>query len=307
MKKFKDIKTGTQLLIGFGVVILLMMALSFVAWQQTDKLAKQTEDIYNHPLQVRRALSRFETMITAMHRDMRGLMLSESESEIEALLVQIEINKNEAFRQLDILEERFLGPISDIKIIREEFVKWNAIREETIHLLRQGKVHEAAMRTKSHGAGGTQVKKLFEVTTIVDDFSRNKADQFHSQAVQMNKDLNRQLFLISLAALIIAVLIAIFLSRLINHPLREILSALSAYRTGNKSARSGYTSQNQFGKLSDSFNETAEILETENLVSTGAARLSGIMLSEDDAHRFCHNLLKNLLEQTNSQLAPFTC
>ena len=121
MKKFKDIKTGTQLLIGFGALIILMMALSYVAWQQTDKLALQTEKLYNHPLQVRRAIGVLEAKITSIHRDMRGLMLAGSEKEVEELFAQLDIDKAEVFKHLDILESRYLGPAEDIKLLREEF------------------------------------------------------------------------------------------------------------------------------------------------------------------------------------------
>jgi len=302
MKKFKDIKTGTQLLIGFGALIIMMMALSYVAWQQTDKLALQTEKLYNHPLQVRWMIGVLEAKISSMHRDMRGLLLADSKQEVEELLTLLDINKAEVFKQLDILELRYLGPAEDVKIVREEFVKWNTIREETIRLLLQGNVKEAANRTKAGGVGGAQATRLFEKIITIDVFAKNKGDQFYSESVQLNKDLNTQLLILSLSALLLSLLFATYLSRLINNPLKEISRAIDDYRTGNKAARSAYTSKNQFGKLSDSFNEMASEIESEILFYNRAVKLSEVMLSEDDARIFCNHLLKNLLEQTGSQM-----
>lgn len=302
MKKINDLKTGAQLFIGFGVVTVLILTLSVVAWLQTDKMALQTEGLYDHPLQVRRALGSFETKITAIHRDMRGLMLTGSEQEVEELLTQLEINKADAFRQLDIMEARYLGPPSDITTLRAEFVKWNTIREETIRLFRQGNLKEAADRTKPGGAGSAQAQRLYEKTSVVDEFARNKGDQFYQDSQQLKKDLNLQLMIFTMFAFTISVFFAFWLSWIINSPIKVIARAIDSYRSGNKASRSAFTSKNLLGKLSASFNEMAATIESESLISQNAAELSGIMLSQNDVSHFCNSLLKNLLEQTGSQM-----
>lgn len=304
MKKFKDVKTGTQLLIGFGTLIILIIFLCLIAWQQTNRLAKQTENLYNHPLTVSIALGRFETAITAMHRDMKGLMLTKSEEADKRALIlsQIEINKTEAFKQLDILESRYLGPAEDIKTLRSEFIYWNTIREETIRLLQKGDIETAVQRTTPDGAGGAQVQRLFAQTDKVDQFASGKAKSFHEQSSELKRDLNIQLLVFAILALILSVLIALYLSFLINQPLKELANSINSFRKGNMNARSRYYSKNQFGNVSASFNEMAETIETENLISNRAAELSGIMLSENDARSFCHDVLKNLILHTNSQM-----
>ncbi|MDX9748578.1 MAG: ATP-binding protein [Paludibacter sp.] len=302
MKTIRDLKTGTVFIAGFAAIILLMLAISGVAWQQTNQLAHQNDQLYNHPLQVRGALGMFETCINAIHRDMRGLVISENEQEVETMISNMELNQAEAFRQLEILEARYLGPVGDIQSLREEFVKWNSIRQETIRLMRQGKLDEAADRTKPTGVGGSQAQRLFAQTIVVDNFAKKKADQFHSDALKLKIQLNRRLLLLSIAAFLLSVVLAYALVQLINHPLRVITRAIDDYRSGSKSARSTYRSGNQFGKLSGSFNEMADALETDNRIASCASELSGIMLSENDAHRFCNEFLKKLLAVTNSQM-----
>lgn len=302
MKTIRDLKTGTVFIAGFTAIILLMLTISGVAWLQTNQLAHQNDQLYNHPLQVRGALGMFETCINAIHRDMRGLVISENEQEVETMISNMELNQAEAFRQLEILEDRYLGPVEDIQSLREEFVKWNSIRQETIRLMRQGKQDEAADRTKPTGVGGAQAQRLFTQTIVVDNFAEKKADQFHSDALKLKIQLNRRLLLLSIAALLLSVVLAYALVQLINHPLRVITRAIDDYRSGTKSARSSYRSGNQFGKLSESFNEMADALETDNRIAGSAAELSEIMLNENDAHRFCDEFLKKLLAVTNSQM-----
>ncbi len=77
--KLKDLKIGTQLRIGFGAMMLLVAVLGFISYEQTNKIARQTETMYNHPLQVRRALGELKFDITAIHREMKDLFLPESD------------------------------------------------------------------------------------------------------------------------------------------------------------------------------------------------------------------------------------
>ena len=46
----------------------------------------------------------------------------------------------------------------------------------------------------------------------------------------------------------------------------------------------------------------AKTIEAEMTLNNQAAKLAGVMLSEDDAHKFSHALLSSLLEQTHSQM-----
>lgn len=301
-KTIRDFKTGTLFLMGFGILIFLMLAVSVIAWQQTNVLAHQTELLYNHPFQVRRALGRFESNINAIHRDMRGLMLAKNATELEDLLSRMKVSESDAFQQLDILESQYLGSPVDIKQLHEEFVKWNSIREETIRLLRRGDLQEAADRTKPDGVGGAQAQRLFQQTIVVDKFAVNKANEFYSDSLEMKKSLNARLLLFIIVAVVFSLLLATVLIRIINKPLKELSRAVNSFRAGDKSARSGYSSVNQFGMLSDSFNEMAGALEKESKIETSTAELSTIMLNESDVDIFCHELLLKLLQQTNSQM-----
>jgi signal transduction histidine kinase/response regulator RpfG family c-di-GMP phosphodiesterase/HAMP domain-containing protein len=302
MKKFKDIKTGTQLIVSFGILIVLMLGLTIIAWVETNKMAEQAENLYNHPYRVMKALGIFEASATAIHRDMRGLMLAENEEEIEELLKQIEFKKAEAYRQLDIIEAQFLGSTAVVSDLRTEFTKWNTMREETIRLLRKGELTKAAERTRSNGTAGAQALKLFGYTAVVHEFAKNKGEEFYNQILKSERDHHKKMLLFSSVTLLISITIAFFLSRLINIPLKEITRAIQSYHTGKKDSRSTYSSNNQFGKLSESFNEMAEVIQSENLIAQRAAQLSDIMLSENDANTFCTDLLRCLLNHTNSQM-----
>lgn len=297
-----DLKTGTKLKLGFGIIVVLIVILATVAYNQTKQQASQTENLYNHPLVVRQAIGDLNIGIENIHKNMKDLFLAENEAEIEIILQKNTALVAHVFENFDIVEERFLGEKEHVEIARNEFVKWNAIRDETIRLLRSGNLHEAAQRTKPNGAGGIQAENVIRAISVIDSQARNFADKFYTDSVRLEKQLHLQLLLFTLIIIAFSILVVVFLSRSINIPLVHLTNFAKLFREGNRKVRSGYVSKNEFGNLSDSFNDMANKIERELLLGERVTHLSTIMLREDEIHSFCKQLLGNLLEQTEAQM-----
>jgi len=301
--KLTNLKIGTQLKIAFGIIVFLIIVLGAISWQQADELAQQTKDLYEHPHTVRRALGELKADILSMHRSMKDLGLVENSQEVTLILQDIEKYKADALKQFEVLYDSYLGPRTDIDDTFSDFVDWNIIREETIALVREGKTTEALVRTKPNGQGGHQVNIILEHIQVIDDFARNKANEFLSGSVELKNTLNRQLGFLVAGILVLTVFIIYFLNRNIRRPIEELAGVTRLFRDGKMDVRSTNSSTNEFGQLSASFNDLAETIETEMTLNIQAAKLAGVMLSEDDAHQFCHVLLSSLVEHTGAQMS----
>lgn len=302
MMKLKDLKVGTQLRIGMGIILALVVILAATAWFEADSLWQETKGLYDHPLQVRRALDKLTIDILSMHRDMKDLILAENEQERQASIQDIDTWEADAARRFDILYDRYLGPKSDIDEAREAFVKWKSIRDETIRLLRAGKTAEAARRTKSRGVGGGHVEKLLKEIRDISDFAGNRGDQFYTDAQKKKDGLMIRLWLVFGAIALLTLGIGYFLLKNIKNPIKELTSTAEQFRGGKLDVRSGYTSANEFGTLTAAFNALAEMVQTEWQCKESAARIAQVMLQEEDIRAFCQALLKELLIETGSQI-----
>ena len=298
----KDLKIGTQLRIGMGAILVFVALLGATAWFQAESLWQETKELYEHPITVRRAVDKLAIDILSMHRDMKDLALTENEQERQSVIQGIDTHEADAARQFDILYDRYLGPRSDIDHVRNAFVQWKSIREETIRLLRAGKTAEAANRTKSSGVGGGHVEKMWVHIQKISDFAMNKRDQFYASAQQEKDALMMRLKMVLGAILLLTLGVGFLLLKGIREPLQELTSAAEQFRQGKLDARSGYVSANEFGTLSAAFNALAETVRTEWRSKESAARIAGVMLQEEDLHAFCRELLKGLLEHTGSQV-----
>ena len=300
--KLTNLKIGIQLKIAFGIIVFLIIVLGAISWQQADELAQQTKDLYEHPHTVRRALGELKADILSIHRSMKDLGLVENSQEVTLILQDIEKYKADALKQFEVLYDRYLGPRTDIDDTFSDFVDWNIIREETISLVREGKTAEALVRTKPNGPGGHQVNIILEHIQVIDDFARNKANEFLSGSVELKKTLSRQLGFLVAGILCLTIFITYLLNRNICRPIEELADVTRLFKEGKMEARSTNNSTNEFGQLSSSFNDLADTIETELKLNKQSAKLANVMLSEDDAHQFCHVLLSSLIENTGSQM-----
>jgi len=121
--KLGDLKIGTQLRIGTGVILALVALLGATAWFQADELWQETKGLYEHPLQVRRALDQLTIDILSMHQSIHDLTLAENEQERQSALQSIDTREADAAMRFGILYDRYLGPRNDIDDVHNAFVQ----------------------------------------------------------------------------------------------------------------------------------------------------------------------------------------
>ena len=300
--KINDIKIGTQLKLGFGIILICGVVLSFTSYRHTRQIASELTRFYNHPFQVRRALGALGSDILLIHRGMKDMVLVNDSKEVEQIKEEIDFYKDDAFKQIDILYSKYLGPKSDIDSVNKCFIKWNSVREETIRILKSGRVQEAFERTKRDGAGGRYVDKISAHMKVIDDFAKNKGDELYATSIELSKTLNIKLIILVLIIFIFSFVIIYLLIKNIKHPLNELTKATRLFREGDSGARSSFKSANEFGYLSDTYNELAENIDMEKKLTGKISALSNEMLTHEDAHMFCHTLLMSLILNTEAQM-----
>ncbi len=300
--KLKDLKISTQLRLGLATILALLLFLGALAWIQTDKLWLQTKELYDHPLQVRRAIGKFEYNVESIRRHMRDLVLAANDHEAEACLRSIEADRTDAEQQINVLFDRYLGSHDDLVGLRDDFGKWSALQKETARMVGDGKNTEAVARLHPGGILDTQAELLSSHIRLVDNFAQNKADEFYKNAAALNNAVQRGLVLVGLATLLLTALIGAFLIKAIRSPLAALSAAVEQFRHGRLEGRCAYESKNEFGALAAAFNTMAATIQTEMKIEKDAAQLAGVMLREEEVQGFCRELLKGLLQHTGSQI-----
>jgi len=298
----KDIKLSTQLKLGLGAIVALVVCLGALARFESNQLSLQTKGLYDHPLQVRRAIGQLKYNIESIRRHEQELLLAQNDRETDANIRNIEADQAEAEQQFAVLFDRYLGSRDDLVSLQNTFVKWNTLRDETVRLINDGKKAEARARLQPGGEPEVQAEILTKQLKVIDDFARNMGDKFYQESVRESDTIKRNLILITLAIGLLSAFIGTLLLRAIRSPLAEVLAAVEHFRSGQLKARCGYAARNELGALAAAFNTMADTIQTEMKIEHDAAALAGVMLREEEVHAFCRELLKALLQHTSSQV-----
>lgn len=301
--KISKMKINTKLKLGFAIILIFVIVLGAVAWSQSNAIAEQTRLLYDHPLTVRRAIGLLRSDILSIHLGMKDLMLSQSETEIAETIARMDTLETNAFNQIDILYSQYLGPISDVEQVNQEFILWNTIRSETIRLLREGKTNQAIDRTQSGGVGGDQAKVVLNSLDRIDTFASNKSDELFTNSQLLKNSLNQQLLLLVGGIFLLSLFITFYVLDSIRRPMKELSRSIQEFKTGNLSSRSAYNRNDEFGELSDSYNQLAEIIQMDTGLKEKTANLTSLMLGINDAVPFFQATLSALAENSGSQMA----
>ena len=300
--EMKNLKIGTQLKAGLGIILACVAILGIMAWLNSDLLWQETRGLYNHPFQVRKAIGELRADILAIHRDMKDLCLHEDDYEHQNILHVIDAREADAYRQFEVLFDKYLGSRKDIDDAFEAFVQWKAIRDETINMLKSGNIAQAAKRTKSSGAGGSHVEKLLAHVNKISYRSATKAEKFYERAFEQSNFLKIRLAFIVGIILLLSMVLSYLLLKKIKDPLWELTETTKHFQEGNLNARSKHVSGNEVGQLAFAFNNMAEKVQNEIEIRKRTNSVSGVMLHEDDLRPFCQKLLDVLIENTKSQI-----
>ncbi|MDD4921074.1 MAG: response regulator [Bacteroidales bacterium] len=300
--KLNNLNISTQLRLGFSTIIFLILILGSISWIQTKRLAQQTTEMFDHPFTVFNALRDLEKDVLVMQRAMKDLPYAGNEDELLDLLQVIDVRKVDALKKFDVLYDRYLGPRADIDKAYQYFVEWNVIRDETVRLMRFGNKDEAVARTMKGGIGAEHVDELIHRIQIIDQFARNKGNSYYLNAMSLSKSWNSQLLGWFVGFILVIMLLVYLLIRNINRPLTELIAVTQQFKDGKMDGRCHYAYKNEFGRLAASFNKLADTIEDDYKLNIRSSNLAAMMLKEEDAHRFCHSLLRVLIEDTWSQM-----
>ncbi len=298
----RDLKIGTQLKLGFGLILLLILILGALSWWQSNQIAQQTDDLYNHPLKVRRALSDIKTDALSIRVEFLNILLSNDDPARHASLTNMTLLQADAEQNFNILSSQYLGPKTDVEEAHNAFINWTSSLEGFKNEVFADKSKDELNRLDERIELEKIGQKVFETIKKIDVFALKKGDLLYSSSIILEQTLSRQLATILVSILILSFLIIAILIRNFDRPVSEMIRVTQLFAKGKMETRSSYFSGNEFGDLSSSFNNLAEILEKEMSFRDRASKLNNGMLKGLESKNPINQVLGILMKQTNSQV-----
>lgn len=293
---------GKQLKLVVSILVIVVGCMSLFSIFETNQLSSQTKILYDHPLQVRRALDNVKINQQKMSVAVRDMVLAETEGDRNEAYERLIWHKSQIPTQIAILRDAYLGPEEDIEAIQAEYIIWEESVLRNAGLMLEGDMTKAVASFQSNGEISAHGDHLEEKLGVVDAFAKQKADTLHADSEMSRKSVTWISMVVALGLMMGMYEISRRLYHNIQNPLRDLVRVIRQVDSGVLSARSTIVDQNEFGKLADGLNGMLETIEEGVKLKEKSALLSSIMLADDDMDTFFTALLSGLMKTTNSQL-----
>jgi len=299
----RNYKIRTRLLAGFGIVVLLLIAVGIVSLHNLSEQRKILTDFYEHPFTVTNAIRKAQVHIIKMHRGVKDAVLyANNRQELETVLKEIDDSEKAVYGELALARERFLGDKTRIDQIKSMMDEWKPVRARTITLIRQNKLPEAIAWHKTF-ARQNVMKIESEVSEIL-KFSYGKAETFVKEAEQNQRLTFVITAVLSIASILLAIVTALLITASIVNPLKSVVEAAERLATGDVSAEIDSDSRDETGQLQRSMGQMIQSLrrmgEAANRIARGDLDLEVVPGSERDVFGVA---MKNMVESLKRMAA----
>jgi methyl-accepting chemotaxis protein len=246
-KWFLDMSIATRLGLGFGALVFLVVIFGHSALHQMNRLEKQSDILYHHPLTVTRSVDAVVIEALKIHREMKDLAHTVDRDKIRAHESRVSTYEEDALRNLEMVKSQFLGDPQIVMHVYQLLVDWGAIRDEVIRLRLEGDL--AAADAITRGKGARHVALIESELKGLRLFAAHKADESLAKAEVLLRESTMIIRRVLAATVLLGLTIAIPITRSIRNPLTRLNRAAVQVSQGDLEQQVVITSQDELGRL----------------------------------------------------------
>ncbi|TCS38455.1 methyl-accepting chemotaxis protein [Paucimonas lemoignei] len=234
MNFLSNYSTRAKLLLGFGLMIVLLLAVSATAYRNAEQLKQSQEVLFQEDLSVAFNLMALRNAINRERVVLLSLALTEQSGQT-SLLQQLERERTQVLEILKKLEKHrdtdaaFASKLDRIQALRQEFV---TVRDrDVMPALNNGKRNEASAAII--GPLQTRFQALREIADEAGEQQFAEAEKRMLASEAVVSDAQKALILANLIAIALGLGLVFWLDRIIARPLKEVTGMAQQIATGN--------------------------------------------------------------------------
>ncbi len=266
-----------RMVLSFVFILLFFIAFTVFSITEMNLLGGLTETLYGHPLKVSNAALRAKGGVIRMHRSMKDVSMSRTETEIETAIQTVKSQEKLVYQNLDIVKRRILGQEGKDLVLEaiELFSQWKPIRVEVQQLTLQGNPEAAMKITRTTGAD--HVNRLEQKMQELTDYATDKADGFIGEARALQQRVLRNTALFITAAILLSLAIAFIVTKSILSNVSALKKTMGEVtRTGNL-AKSELGGKNEISDMAGDYNRLVDRLQDQFWIKEGQNSLRDAM------------------------------
>ncbi|MEW6612561.1 MAG: methyl-accepting chemotaxis protein [Pseudomonadota bacterium] len=246
---FKSMKIGTRLGLGFGLVILLMLAMGIMAIRQLATLNSMLDQVVTDRYPKTAIANDVVKQLGLIARAQRNTMLVASPAEVQKELGRIDKARKEIGENLDKLEKSVSSGEARalFEKVKEARGKYKVAQDRFTEMVRAGNIEEAKLYLL------TQVRPVqnpyFEALNAFVDYQQSLMDSASQESTALYENARNTLVLLGVIALALAAGLGFWVTRSITRPLNEAVGVANQLADGNMAVQIAATSKDETGQL----------------------------------------------------------
>jgi len=275
MQWFRDCKTVTKLMIGFGIMALFMGVLGYEGIRNITMLSTSMRDMYEHDVQGLSYIKDANTQLATASKSMRNAALAKDSKDLEVRIGELHTNRDTFVKDIEAFQKCLTVDAMKAKALEllDEFRLNARAQDQVVDVLLSGHREEGIVQI----AGlNTLEKRRGE---LMAELTRDELDLMKKAAADVDEaagSAKTWSMILMLAAVMVALGLGLGIARMITNPLRRIVEVAGKVAAGDVDQSIEYRAKDETGMLAEAFSGLIGTLkgligETTQLVKSARA------------------------------------
>lgn len=298
MKMFKNMRIGMRLGAGFAAVVLLLAVIAFVGINRLSHINASLEDIVNDKYSKATLLYTVQNRVTFIGRELRSaLLVSDSEAikhHLDAATESARQNQ-EDLAKVESMTHTEKGK-EIFKVVHDSRANFTSGREKLMRLIDGGKRNDAISFLM--GEYANEYKAYVDSVDKLAAFQAQLMEEAAKDASDAYSAAKNLMLVLSVAAVLIAVGVAYWVTRSITLPLSEAVTAANQLAAGDMTAKINPTSTDECGQLLAAMRNMVEKLS--QIISEVRGSADALSSASEEVSATAQSLSQSSSEQAAS-------
>ncbi len=261
MKNFTNLSTRSKLLLSFGLIMVMFLAVVIIAYNSIQNVTKSEKELYDIHFTTAVQVSDLSSYLNRNRADILAMMLTHNTAELQAIEKEI----NELSDTIDEIVHNLIGLNSDLSLkdklndLKDNIDTYRATRIQEMDLIKAGKIDEASQL--STGIQTQRFDKIREISLEMRNRTKKSSERQLNIDIKQSKNSTLLFILFGTVTLIFSMIIVLILNSTIVQPLNGLTDIATRIASGNlKVEVNTKDRKDEIGVLSQAFDQMVSYL-----------------------------------------------
>lgn len=276
MRWFNDMKIGAKLTLSFILLAVITGAVGVIGIYSMNNLDKAYNSLYSEYGVPLGDIAHASIYYQLSRVNLRDIVIEEDKDKIEAYVKSMNENDKKVLEALAIFEDSLQTEEGRVEFnkLKASIEEFEPIKEEIVNYTLAGD-HDSAYRVLRAENSARVVREAMDSIEVLFQLKNDNGRLLSAEYSEDARTTITGVVVIVIAAMAVAVILGIFISRIISKPIVKMVKIAEKVSDGNLDVEIDYTSKDEVGMLAEAFAKMTDNLnEVMTSISSAAEQVS---------------------------------